>query len=149
VDPLDVLQRLVDVVQEDLADAGAALGEAGAPLGHPPVVGADAGEPLAELLGARRTGEQNEAGEERRDGVGEHDLGDDAVGLEVAVALVVVPVADAPAVLQVAERVLVLLAPRVELGDHVGVEVRPVHLVAAAGVAVGGDDRVVIGAAHG
>ena len=73
--PLDVVDRVVDVVQEDLADAGATLGEPAAPVGQPAVVGADAGEAVLVLVGGRRPGEQDEAREERRDGVGEHDLG--------------------------------------------------------------------------
>ena len=148
LDPLHVLDRVVDVVQEDLADAGATLREAAAPVGHPAVVRADAGEPVLVLVGRRRAGEEDEAREERRDGVGEHDLGDDAVGLFVADAALVVPVADPAAVLQVAERVLVLLAPGVEVVEVLLLEVLAVHLVVRAGVAVGRDDRVVVVGLH-
>src|SRR5262249_26520172 len=91
---------------------------------------------------------QHEAGEERRHSIGEDDLGDLTVGFEVAVAAIVVPVADAPAILQVAVGGLVSVAPRVELVAVVRVEELAVLLVAAAGVAVGGNDRVARRCTH-
>ena len=96
-------------------------------------------------LGLRRRREQHEAREERRHRVGEDHLADDAVGLLVGVAALVVPVADAQArVAQVLPRVLVLLAPRVEVGDVLRVEELAVRLVVRARVRVGRDDRVVV-----
>ena len=90
----------------------------------------------------RRLGEQHEAREERRHRVGEHHLADDAVGLLLAVAHLVVPVAQPAVVAEVLVRVLVLVAPGVEVVEVLRVEVLAVRGVAAAGVAVGGDDRV-------
>ena len=129
------------------------FGKAAAPVGEPAVVRADAGQPVLVLVGLGRPREEDEAREERRHRVGEHDLGHDAVGLFVGEPALVVPVADAAAVflLQIAERVLVLVAPRVEVVEVRGIEVLAVHLVAAAGVRVGGDDRVALvslGRAH-
>ena len=75
------------------------------------------------VLGLGRAGEQDERREERRDGVREDHLADDAVTLLVAHAALVVPVADAiTGVAQVAERVLVLVAPRVEVVEVLRVE---------------------------
>ena len=139
VDPAHVGDRVVHVVQEDLADAGPALGIARAPVGEPPVVRANSGEPVLVLVGRGRAREQDEAGEERRDRVGEHDLADDAVGLLVGEAALVVPVANAPAVtfLEVAEWVLVLVAPRVEVVEVRGIEVGAIRLVVGTGMGVG------------
>ena len=86
--------------------------------------------------------EQHEAREERRHGVREDDLADDAVGVLLAVAHLVVPVAQAAVVAEVLERVLVLAAPRVEVVEVLLLEELAVLRVAAAGVRVGRDDRV-------
>ena len=95
---------------------------------------------------ARRLGEEHEAREERRHGVGEDDLADDAVLLLLAVAHLVVPVAQRGGCRRRSlYGFLYLLAPRVEVVDVLGVEVLPVGRVAAAGVAVGRDDRVAVG----
>ncbi len=149
LDEAHVLEGVVDVVEEDLPDAGAALGELAAPVDEPAVVGPDAGQPVVVLVGLGRLGEEDEAGEERRDGVGEDDLAHDAVGLLLAVAHLVVPVAVAAGVAQVAEGVLVLAAPGVEVVEVPGVEVLAVLLVAAPRVTVGRDDRVVLGGRSG
>ena len=101
------------------------------------------------VLGLGRLGEQHEAREERRHRVGEHHLGDDAVGLLLAVAHLVVPVAVPAGVTEVAEGVLVLPAPGVEVVEEPGIEVLAVLLVAAPGMAVGRDDRVALGGCCG
>ena len=142
LDPPDVGDGLVDVVEEDLADAGAALRVLGAPVGEPAVVRPDAGEAQLEVFGGRRPRQQRHAREERRHRVREDDFTDDSVGLELGHAPLAVPVAVASAVLQVTERVLVLLPPRVEVVEILRVEVRAVGLVAGAGVTVGGNERV-------
>ena len=88
----------------------------GAPVGQPAVVGAQAGPAAIEVRRRRRRpGDERAGGEERRHRVGEDDLGDDAVGLELGDAAVAVPVAVAAVALQIAERVAVRAAPRVEL----------------------------------
>ena len=74
--PVDVLDRVVDVVQEDLADAGALVGLGRAEVDEPPVVGLDPGAPVRVVLGR---------GDEARlavDGAraGERDLPQGAMG---------------------------------------------------------------------
>ena len=142
LDPTDVGDRLVDVVEEDLADAGASLRVLAAPVGEPAVVRPDAGEAQLEVVGGRRAREQRHAREERRDRVREDHLADDAVGLELGDAPLVVPVAVALGALQIAERVLVLRPPRVEVVEVPVLEVAAVGVVARARVAVGRDQRV-------
>src|SRR6478735_6378716 len=150
LDPLRVLDCVVDVVEEDLPDAGTPLGVQRAEVDHPAVVGLDAGAPVRVVLVLRRRREQHEAREERRHGVGEDHLADDAAGPLVGVATLVVPIAHPQArVAQVLPRVLVLLAPRVEVGDVLLCEVLAVRLVVGAGVRVSRDERVVIGRRHG
>ena len=92
LDEAHVLHGLVDVVEEDLPDAGAPVGSHRAPVGEPPVVGADAGEAALEVPSRRRPGDQRGRREERRHRVREDDLADDAVGLELGDAPLVVPV---------------------------------------------------------
>jgi hypothetical protein len=145
VDPPDVLERVLDVVQEDLADAGASLGLLGAEVGHPPVVGLDPGVAQLVLVGGGGLCEQHEVREERGNRVREDDLGHDAVAVLVAVASLGVPVADAVVgVLQVLERVLVLGPPLVEGRLVPVVEVLAVLGVAPAGMGVTGDHHVVV-----
>jgi hypothetical protein len=62
LDPPSVLDGVVDVVDEDLADAGAPLGELTAPVDQPPVVRPDAGEPVLVVLGPCRLREQEKLG---------------------------------------------------------------------------------------
>ena len=143
LDPVDVGDGIVDVVEEDLADTGAALGKLATEVHEPAVVGPDAGQTMVVLFGPGGRSEKDEAGEERRDGVGEDDLTDDAIGLLLAVAHVVVPVAEPPRVPEILEGILVLGAPGVELVEVLGVEVLPVGRMAASGVAVRCDDGVV------
>ena len=109
-----------------------------------PASGADSGEPGGVLLGRRCRCDDRAGREERRNGVGEDDLADDAVGILLAVAHVVVPVAPAPLVAQVLERVLVLLPPRVEVVEILLLEELAVLRVAPARVRVGRDDRVAL-----
>ena len=113
--PVDVGDRVVDVVQEDLRETGAASGPLVAEVDEPAVVRADADESALVVVGRRRGGDHRAGGEERRHRVRERDLGDDAVGVQVGDAALVVPVAGAAVVLEVAERVGVLAAPGVEL----------------------------------
>jgi hypothetical protein len=78
----------------------------------------------------RRDRDEARAREERRDRVREEDLGDDAVGVEVAEPLVAVPVLRALRVvaLQVGERVVVRREPAVVLVVVTRVEVLLVRL---------------------
>ena len=103
--------RIVDIIEEHLRHAGPFFGKACAPVGDPPIVGADADQ--AELVVLRQGGPGNErAGrEERRDRVGEHDLAHDPIGVELGPSALVIPVAGLAIVLQVAEGVLVGAAP--------------------------------------
>ena len=144
--PPHVRDGVVDVVEEDLPDAGPPLGAFADEVGQPAVVGPDPGQPPGIVLVGGRGGEQDEAGEEGWDGVREDHLGDHPVRLLVGPAAGAVPVADPQVgVLQVLVGVAVLVPPRVELVDERRIEVLPVLRVTAAGVGVGGDDRVVIG----
>ena len=149
VDPADLGQGVVDVVEEDLADAGPALGVLGAEVDEPAVVGAQAGEAVLVVLGARRPGEEHERREERRHRVGEHDLADDALGLLLLVAQLGVPVAQLPLVAEVAVGVAVLAAPGVEVVAVGRVEVLAVLGVAPPGVTVGRDDGVAVRVGEG
>jgi hypothetical protein len=83
--PADLLDGALDVVQHDLADPGPAARGVGAEVGQPPVVGPQAGPAALEVPGpgARRLVDQRHLREERRHGVGEQHLGDDAVGLQL------------------------------------------------------------------
>jgi len=76
-------------------------------------------------------------------GVGEHDFGDQSLAFEIAVAAVIVPVTDAPTVLQITERVLVAAPPRIEVVEILRIEILAILLMAATSVTIGGDDGVV------
>ena len=115
LDPLDVVDGVVDVVEEDLADPGPLLGELAAEVDQPAVVGPDPGQAVLVVLRLGRRGEEHEAGEEGRDGVGEDHLADDAVRFLLAVAHLVVPVAVPPLVAEILEGVPVLAPPGVEV----------------------------------
>ncbi len=142
LDPLDVLDRLVDVVEEYLRDAGALGGCVVAEVLQPTVVRPHARESLVEVFGPRRTGQDGGTREERRHRVGEEHLADRAVTLCLAQATFVVPVAGSAVVDEVTVGVLVLPAPRVELLVPLRFEVRAVGGVIGAGVAVGRDEDV-------
>ena len=142
--PAHVGDRFVDIVEEDLREAGAALGMIGAEVGEPAVVSPQSGEAQLEIVGRRRGRDDLAGGEERRHRVREDDLGDDAVLAEIAQPALVVPVAGPTVVLQIAERVLVAAPPRVELVVVLGFEALAVLLMVAARVTVGRDDRVAI-----
>ena len=141
--------RRLDVVQGDLRDAGAAAGRVGAEVGEPAVVRLEAGPPPFHVARGERRGlaGERDLGEERRHGVREDDLGDLAVELEVAAAARRVPVALALVAEQVLVRDLVGGGPRVELVEPPGLEVGPVVVDAAAGMAVGRDHDVALIAA--
>src|SRR5699024_11162508 len=72
-DPADLLDRRVDVVQEDLGDTGEPAVGLPAELGQPTVVGSQTGPALLEVVGAGGGGDQARRREERWDRVGEHD----------------------------------------------------------------------------
>ena len=145
--PLHLGHCGVDVAEEDLGEAGPSTGEVAAPVGQPPVVGAQAGTAAGALLGgARRVGDEHARGEERRDRVGEQHLGDDAVRLEVALAHLAVPVALASGGLEVGPGVDEVAPPPVELVEPVALEVGPVGVDVGAGVPVGRHDRVAVSA---
>jgi hypothetical protein len=74
---------------------------------------------------------------------------DDAVPLLLTEALIAVPVAAAPVVLQVLERVLVPGPPGIEVLKKLSVQVLAVLGVTAAGMRVRRDDRVVVCRSHG
>ena len=141
--PPGVGDRVLDVVQEHLGQPDASTRQPVAPVDQPSVVGPDARQsPSVIVAVAGWAGDELTRREERRDGVGEDDLGRDPLRLEFTVADLVVPVADLGAVLQITERVGVRLPP-LGVGVPVGrVEVLGVVVTAAAGVTIGRDDRV-------
>ena len=133
-DPLDVRDRLVDVVQVDEPDPGAALGRLGAEVDQPAVVRADPLEPERKVLDGGVAADQHAAAEERRHGVREDDLARDALRLHVPHPLGVVPVLVLLAADVLALRVAVAAAPLVEELLVLLVEVVAVGLDARAGV---------------
>ena len=144
LDPRRVRDGVVDVVQEDLPDAGPLDRTPRAEVHHPAVVGVDPRPPAGVVVGLRGPGEQDEPRVEGRHRVGEQHLAHDAVGELVGVASLVVPVPDAQiGVPEVLPRVLVLArATRRTPRGTSAIEVLAVLGVAATGVRVGGDDRV-------
>ena len=143
--PVDLHDRCLDIVRENLGEAGAATREVLAPLGEPPVVGPQPGPSLIELLsGAGRSGHQEARGEERRDGVREHDLARKAVGLELPLTHLVVPVADLRLVGEVFPRVREVGSPGVEVVVVRGLEIVAVRVEVGASVAIGRDEGVAI-----
>ena len=141
----DVVDRVVDVVEEDLADAGAPLGV----LAHQ----STSQRLWARMPASRCSYSSGFGGRAKSTKLGKN--GGTVFGNTTsattpsascsAMAALVVPVADAEVgVAQVAVRVLVLAAPRVEVLEVRRVEVLAVHRVAAARVGVGGDDRVAV-----
>ena len=110
--PLDLLDRVVDVVEEDLGDPGAAAGRLGAEVGEPPVVGLDPGEPVVVVVTGGRLVRGEQAGrKERWDRVREQHFGDDAVVLELLRTTTGVPVAVGLGAAEIVERVLVRRRP--------------------------------------
>ena len=150
LDPAGVGDGVVEVVDEDLADPGPPFGAFGDEVNQPSVVGPDARQAVPVFVAvAGRRREEHEAGEEGGDRVREEDLRHDTVGLHVRPPALRVPVAHPLAgVPEVPEGVLVLAPPGVEIFQELAVEVLPVLGVAATGMAVGGDQGVVVGKAH-
>ena len=146
---VDLGQRVVEVVEQDLADAGVPARNLRAEVGEPAVVGAEAGHPQFVLGRRRQRREQVAAREERRHGVGEQHLGGDAVGLELALAALAVPAAIRVRHHLVEVRIDERLRPGVELVEAARLEVRPVVGQIGTAVPVGADDRVAIGSGRG
>ena len=148
--PADLVDRGVDVAEQDLRDAGASPRRRRAEVDEPPVVGAQAGPAQLELAGVRGRRARRERGlrEEGRHGVGEQHLGDDAVGLGLGEASVAVPVAARVRSHEVGVGHLVVGGPRVEVVEVAPLEVVAVgeHLVAR--VAVGRHDDVAVLGRH-
>ena len=144
-DELHFPERVVEVVQQDLGDAGAATGRGRAEVGEPAVVRLQSGPPVLVLVAVRRRSHERARREERRDRVGEQDLGDDAVGFELGQPLLRVPVAVRVRTGEVGERVLERLRPFVELVVPARGEVLAVRRHRGARMTVGGDHRVAIG----
>ena len=121
---------------------GASLAE----VGEPAVVGLQPGPSRLQVAGVGGRGLVGEAGlrEERRHGVREDDLGDDAVGLELLQPAVGVPVAVAVRALHVLVRDLVRRRPGVEIVMPARRQIGPVVGDPAAAVTVGGDDDVPV-----
>src|SRR5277367_4053249 len=91
--------------------------------------------------GGRR--EENKTRKERRDRVRKDHLSDDAVRLLLAITHLGVPIAEPPRVAEVLKWVLVFGPPGVEFLQVPGIEVLAIGGVAAAGVTISRDDRVV------
>jgi hypothetical protein len=146
VRPAHLVDGPVDVVEQDLGDAGPAAGRGGAEVGQPAVVGVQPGPTQVQVAGRgpRWLLDQRRPGEERRHGVGEDHLGHDAVGLELGQPAVAVPVAVGIGVAQVVVGVGEVRAPGVELAEQPAFEVRPVVGDVATAMAVGGDHRVAL-----
>jgi hypothetical protein len=144
-DPPDVGQGVVQVVEKNLADPGSSLRIFVAPVHEPTVMGTDPGQAMLIGLGWRRRCEENKAREERRDCVGEEDLGHDAVGFLLRIAHLAIPIAEATLIAKVAKWVLVLASPGVEVLEVCRFEILPILGVTSPGVAVRRNDREALG----
>ena len=140
--PANLVERVVDVVQEDLREPGAAAGRGRAEVGDPAVVRLQPG-PTPLVVGGRRL-ERGEIAlrEERRHRVREEHLGDDALRLGLLQPALAVPVAVRGRRLQIGEGIDVRVGPGVELVVPARREVRLVLAQLGAGVTVDRDDRV-------
>jgi hypothetical protein len=147
-DPLDVADRLIDVVQVDEPDPGTPLGRVGAEVDEPAVVRADSLEPERIVLHGWIAADQDARAEERRHRVREDDLARDPLGLHVATALGVVPVLVLLAADVLLLRIAISAAPLVEELLVLLVEVVAIGLDARARVRVRRDDDVGL-AGHG
>jgi hypothetical protein len=142
--PVHVRQGLVDIVEKYLSETSAPTSMRVDKVGEPAVVRPKAGQALRIVPWARCWSDHLPAGKERGDGVREDDLGDDAVGVLLCDAPVVVPVPAATVILEVPERVAVLRAPGIEVVVPCRRQVLAVGGVVRAGVAVGTDHRVAV-----
>ena len=116
LDPRDILNRIVDVVQEELADPRTLNGLAPAEVGEPSIVRQDAGTTVFILFRLGRARKEDESRVERWHCVREHDFADDAVGELVSIPTIIVPVANAKVgVAEILPRVLVFSTPRVKI----------------------------------
>ena len=142
--PTNLGDGVVDIVQQDLDDAATTSPVLLAELGQPPIVRLEAGPPTCVVGRGRHRRQQAGGGEERRNRVREQDLGRDAVGVELAGATLVTPVAIGVGAHEVAPRVHVGIGPGVELGVPTSGQVRPVVTQVGARVAIGRHDHIPI-----
>ena len=124
--PGDLGQRVFHAVDEDLDDAGAPARLCETEVGHPAVVGLDAGPPSLVVGLVRGQRHQVALLEEGGDRVGEEDLGHDPVGLVLGQSSLGVPVAVADRGEEVGEGDLVRGGPGVELVVEPRGQIRPV-----------------------
>lgn len=148
--PPGVLDGIIDVVQEDLPDAGAAVCVFPTPVGEPSVVRPDTGEPQVVVIRCRGTCDHRTCRKEGWDRIREENLCDDTIGLELGDPALLVPVAILGPTRQVLERIRVLAAPCIELVQVLGFQIGAVLLVVATGMAVGRDQhKMFVEIAHG
>ena len=133
-------------MQHDLGDPRPPARSGGAEVGQPAVVGPQPRPAQLQIAlgGAGHLHLERRLGVEGRDRVGEHDLGDDAVGLEVGQPPGVVPVATALVAHEVLEGDGVVAGPVVERLVVALLEVPAVLEQLGAPMTVGRDDHVVL-----
>jgi hypothetical protein len=142
--PDDLGDRIVHVVEEDLRHTGPAARRLGAEVGHPTVVGLEAGP--AELVHVARRGarQQVTGGEEGRNGVREQHFGHDTVVFELLLARRRIPAPVGRRTLEVRPRIDEGRGPVVEVGQVLLLEVGTVLVHLRARVPVGGDHDVTV-----
>ena len=140
--PAHIVERGIDIVEQNLGESGALIGCLRAEIGQPTVVCTQPCEAEVEVVSRRSRSNDCASWEEGRDGVGEQDLGNHAVGMKVVEAPVAVPVARAAVVLQVTKWVAVAPAPFVELLKILRLKVGAVLIGAATRMSVGRDQCV-------
>src|SRR5699024_3280956 len=111
LDPANVLDRIINIVEEDLSDPSSAFRKFITEILQPTIMGLNTGPALVVLFGGRGLGEEDEAREERRNGVWENDFSDDPISFLLLIAEFVVPVAEAPIVAEILIRILVGATP--------------------------------------
>ena len=143
--PADLVERVVEVVEEDLHAPGASARRLRAEVGEPAVVRLHSGPAPLVVLGGRLQRGEVSLREERRHRVREEHLGDDALRLGLLEPPSAVPVAVRGRREQIGERIDVRVRPGVELVVPTRREIRLVRAQLGAGVTVDGDHGVVIG----
>src|SRR3984957_977905 len=68
LDPRDVFDGVVDVIEKELSDARTLVRLIGTEIGEPAIVGVNAGSTQLVLFGLGRGGKEHEPGGERREG---------------------------------------------------------------------------------